>query len=533
MNLSRLLATILCSAAITTSQAQLIGVATPTGAHVPAALGGLPGAEVKFWVAQNGQYAVAHTSKEARVWRLPEGELVYRFQQGSNLGSVAWNVIKDVTVTEDGRYVYASGGSWNEHVLAPVDLSSGKALSAGPTLDSLKSGLYQMRLGARNFLELERKLQSTLTEPTSSPILQKRPYDYDYPKFIEGIRIEDAVRDASMPGSTLICFQQEYCQGGKWLKKALEKAGQDYKWHKKIVDNTGDCQLEDMHVVRYTPGSNKVEYLGPGVPGVERIDYKDINELHLSPFGDVVAVEFQNDYDNFHIYSLSGQELWTMAATDFLSFDDRGNVLLRRKEAGKVLVSKYKPLSGTEVLSYELPASMPDLRIIDGWGMAANIQKASDGNISISLHDQTTGRMMLALTDAEAAKSFTAQYANEVETLAREREERIRRNEEAWQRHQEQSQKAAAAANARETERYAANAAAAAEHAKYYQFCSKCGGSGGTYEQDYYTTNRTEVIAGGAHVGWQSVRTTTVKNYSPYKKFVPCTRCWGKGEVRK
>lgn len=94
--------------------------------------------------------------------------------------------------------------------------------------------------------------------------------------------------------------------------------------------------------------------------------------------------------------------------------------MLRHKQGSKLSITKYKPFIGTEIMAYKLPATNPDLLILDSWGMAANIQKMDNGDMGISLHHLHTGRMMHALTDADAAKAFASHYRAEAARMARE-----------------------------------------------------------------------------------------------------------------
>lgn len=522
MQLTRTLTVLLCFLAAIPGGAQTIQVAAPASVKIPSAFGGQAGTNIRFRIEQNGQYAIACSDKEGRIWKLPEGILIYRFQQTQNLGSVAWNVLRDVTITPDGRFAFASGTSWNENIIAPVDLTTGKAVGPGRTLDSLKSGAYQMRLGARNMRELEWNLQLGL----SNKLVRKRDYEPLTSKVTETMSTQDLVRDAQNPGSIIICFMQQYCRGGRWLKDNVDKLGESYKEHRQDVEKHNHCQLMDMHVVRFNPANGESTYLGPGVPGVQGIDYGRLNEVHVSPYGDVVAVEFQQHYDTFHIYSVAGQKLWSVVAKDVLGFDDRGNVIVRKKAGNEVIVSKHKPFTGVEVMAYKLPASYPDLRILDNWGMAANIQKADEGNMGISLHDIHTGRMMAALVDPDAAKAFSARYKAEAEEAARREAEAIRANRLAWERAQKESEEAEEAAAKQEAVRYAARKETT------YVTCYACSGKGynKVTVRSYSQVGGVGTIGSTGYVDWQRAPSSIEHTSTEYRK---CQMCSGTGQVAK
>lgn len=513
-------------------------MSAPKEGHIPAAFSRRGGSEVHFKMAQNNQYILAHTDKEAKVWKMPEGILVYRHQMDQNLGSVAWSVIKSVNITSDGKYVYTSGGTQSDLVLFAASLETGMELQNGPVLDSLKAGTYQMVRGVRSKDEVPPAMFANL-QNTPSLILPPRPYKYDDLGGTEGIEFLVVVQDKTTPGAFLIVSEWEYCQGGKWLQAATKKMGDDFKEYRKMQKKKWNCQLKDYHISRYFPATGSGEYIGKIIPGVEQVDYTRIESVYPSPFGDVVVVRFQGA-DSLAIYSVRGVPLWSTPTGEkwkFDHWDDQGNLMIRILGEGLKYhysptntFSLRRPFTGALIKEYQLAKPAIFCEIIDEWGMLVDIQYSED-DFTIGLYSIEDGRRMIALTDAEGAAKFSKAYQNEAEVIKRQYEANVAANERAYVTMQEAHRQARLASYAAEKEKLAANAAASAEHAKYFEKCSKCAGTGGEYVEDFYITYSSTLL--GESKFYTTSQVNATKHISPYKKFQSCTRCWGKGEIRR
>lgn len=520
--------------------AQTLTIVAPQKALVPAALANTSEGQTPiFFTSRDGRYAVAYTRQEAKAWKLPEGELVYRYQAGMDdprPGKGYYDkFVNRVTITADNKYIYVSGKAWVDEVLDAADLETGELVPNGLIMDSLKSGAYQMQRTVSSFDELEWNFRLSLSSAQYSPLLVRRDYTLASGLYDEGIALLAIAPAKAHPGEVIVCFKQEYCRSGKWLKEVAEKTNTTARDIEKIRVKNNHCQFTDIHAVRLNLATRKATYLGPVVRGVNKVDHPTVEEMYPSPYEDVVGIGFAGALDSIRFFNYEGQELWRApkeAKCRFLKFDEEGNVVLHeRMTNGITYLATRKPLTGVLVNRYQLPDNKPFF--LEAWGMTANIMKAADGNFSLTLNDAFTGRMMLALTDQEAAARFANLYKAEVARAEKEKQQRIKENLESYARWEERSRNARLQASAKETEHYQRNQAAAEQHSKQYKPCPACGGSGGQYVQETYTESTTTTLWGGPRVGAAGYQTTTKTYNTPYKKFVQCHKCWGKGEVRR
>lgn len=523
------------------AMAQTINIAQPEQVKVPVALANTGEGAPTFFTTPDGKYAVAYTRREAKAWRLPDGELVYRYQAGMDDPRPGKNYydkfVNRVTITADSKIIYVSGRSWAEEVIVAADLETGELLMDGMLLDSLKSGAYQMKRSVGSFDEIEWNYRAVLTDPWSSPLKIKRDYKMIDKPGREGVTLKSIVPAKQYPGEVIICYKQSYCREGKWLGEAADKTNTTIREIEKLRTKDNTCLFMDAHAARVNLTTQTVTYLGAVPKGVQGVDYGYIHEIHPSPYGDVVGIVFNGAYDTIRFYSMDGVELWRTpkeSAYSFTKYDDEGNVVLREKASdGSQYISSRKPLTGVLISRYQLPAENSNRYFLEQWGMLANISQGSDNNYTLTLHDAFNGKMLLALTDDIAAAQFANGYKAVVAKAEKERQERIRLQEQQRVYWEEERRRQRDRASAEESKYYVNNKTAATQHTSNYKQCPACGGTGGEYVQDTYTQSTVTTLWGGPRVGAAGYQKTTKTYNTPYKKFVQCNKCWGKGEVKK
>ena len=138
--------TSLCSGSLQAQRS--IQVAPPKeSAPLPVAFAGEKISGFGMDISEDGQYLLAHSLREAKVWKLPEGELIYRYQAGSSKGdkngvySQRFSY-QPLVITHDGKYVFVSANG-GPQALEAAELLTGELVPDGLLLDSLKAGKYK------------------------------------------------------------------------------------------------------------------------------------------------------------------------------------------------------------------------------------------------------------------------------------------------------------------------------------------------------------------------------------------------------
>ncbi|SES72213.1 hypothetical protein [Hymenobacter actinosclerus] len=517
-SLTCILAAIVIPVCCGSLRAQIITAVAPPNESgpLPVAFAGEQTSGIRMDISDDGQYLLASTMREAKVWKLPEGTLIYRYQSGS--GKEDKNGVfsqrfsaQPLFITDDGKYLFLSKNGMRQASEA-VELASGERVPNGPLLDSLKAGKYRQ---TTTLLDLS-------VEKTALPV----PRDFDNGGRLEPAGLVGVAPDIQHPGEAIVCFRQEYCGSKNWIK---EKTKYSVKELRALQKERRHCQFYDYHIARYNLATGKATHLATLPYGVEQIDYYKMLATP-SPFGDVVYVNvlpFKDQQGTPQaVVTTEGKELWRIGADEqgreFQRFDNYGNLVFHQTDTkGIVSVITLRPENGVEVSRYILPAGVAYLQLIAQWDMYTVARQNVDGNWTIALYSITDGTRMAMLTDEAGALAFAKKYRQQVDAEATAYQNILRAREQAWQNNVR-----AAAAYKQEV---AANTAA---HAKNFMPCPKCDGMGYSAKSGYSpgsskTTTGVQVVNGR----YTNVATTTTTAGGSYTSYEMCPVCKGRREV--
>ncbi len=526
-NTKNLISAMLLLLSLSAYSQEIIQIAPPVVSPLPGAFAYFANSGISFSISEDGQYVMASTVREGKAWKLPTGELVYRFQTGQagSGHSVFSQRVEGIYMTDDGKFIYPSLNSNKDASFTVFDVEAGKIIGKNPLVDSIQLETYQKRI-------------SLVKVPANDDLISvlgvKR--DFDNGGRIEGVKIISRTADLSHPGETIILYKQEYCGSKAWIKSVEPIIHYSVKELRAKQKKNNHCQYYDTHIARYNPATGKAVYIGNLLKGVEQIDYS-VPSIAVSPYGDLIH-RFGRDYHA--AYSLEGRELWRVednSGKEFMKFDNSGNIVLREQEdASNVSINTYNKLDGKIITSYKFPAGSqkytsdyPKLKLIEQWGMYAIIDQKGENSMTIGLYNINDGKFVVALTDQEGAERYSKQYNKSLDDYNAQTQANIKANQDAWDNYIKRE-----AVRAEEIRKKVI--AESAEHAKYFMTCPKCNGIGYFSKSGYSpgSSKTTEGTVRNTITGEISTRvTTTTTTGGAYTDYEVCHYCKGRREVSR
>ncbi|MEJ7625604.1 MAG: hypothetical protein WKF35_01985 [Ferruginibacter sp.] len=508
------------------SAQRIINGAAPVTVNMPgafAATGRYPSVELE--ISRSGKLAIATTPNEAKVWKLPGGELLYRFQKPASAderGEVITYGSISLYLTSDEKYLYP-------HTKTEVaNMETGELLADGALRDSILSGNYEMWRGNyRNLTPFPPALWTKLFTAGSSPLSAKR--DYTPPGFDERIGPIIYEADPFEKDVLQIIYRQEYCGSKDWIKNTLKKDVSEFRARLKKNNNS---TYYDYHWASYNVATGKVLYFGrlmdsasTRIPGA----FAGVQSASISPFGDVAVAEC---FGHYRIFAPNGRMLWRTPDNTYTfdHFDALGNIVMRRSAVGNgnAAISVHAPASGEAIATYNIPGNglKNTIGLVEQWGMISNISKNEDGIFAISFHNPETGALMISLTDDAAARAFAAKYHKDAAAFvaayaARQEAARI-----YWAEESRRQAAAYAAAYAKQVEQ----AKAYTGNTKITNACKRCSGTGWEMSKGFMYNKTTREYSSGAGSNSTNYRVTSTPVYSNYETRAICSACGGKGK---
>ena len=508
------------------AQAQeIIQIAPPMQNPLPAAFAYQQNSGIDFSVSEDGQYVMASTVREGKAWKLPTGELVYRFQTGQpgSGHSVFTQRIGGIYMTDDGKFIYPSLNSNEDASFTVFDVEKGKIIGKSPLVDSLQMGTYQTRV--------------SLTQAPANADLEKVlgvKRDFNNGGRAEGVEIVSLTADLSHPGETIIVFKQQYCGSKEWIKANTEYSVKELR---KLQKERNHCQYYDVHVARYNPATGKAVYIGKALDRVGLFGGGGFLFDPVSPYGDLIhAIE-----KGYHAArTLDGRELWRVdddSNCTFMKFDNSGNIVLHEQESkDDASINTYNKFDGKIITRYKFPTGSqnwmkdyPKLKLIEQWGMYAVIDQKGENPMTMGLYNINDGKFVVALTDQEGAERYSKQYNKTLSDYNAQTAANIKANQEAWDKYILRE-----AVRAEEIRKKVI--AAAAEHSKHFMTCPKCKGIGYFSSGGYSpgSSKTTEGTVRNTITGEISTRTTTTTTTGgAYTNYEACSYCKGRREVSR
>ncbi len=504
---------------------EIIQIAPPVLSPLPGAFAYFANSGISFSISEDGQYVMASTVREGKAWKLPTGELVYRFQTGQagSGHSVFSQRVEGIYMTDDGKFIYPSLNSNKDASFTVFDVEAGKIIGKNPLVDSIQLYTYQERVKPAKYPIGEANQAALLTV--------KR--DFNNGGRVEPVTVAKYTEDLSHPGETIIVYLQEYCGSKDWIKSKAEYTVKELRAKQQ---KNNHCQFYDVHIARYNPTTGKAVYIGRALKEPSHYD-KNYLYMNVSPYGDLVHY---SEKDYHAAYTLEGRELWRVADgsnSEFMKFDNSGNIVLREQvDASNVSINTYNKLDGKIITSYKFPADSqkytsdyPKLKLIEQWGMYAIIDQKGENPMTIGLYNINDGKFVVALTDQEGAERYSKQYNKSLSDYNAQTQANIKANQDAWDNHIKRE-----AVRAEEIRKKVI--AESAEHAKYFMTCPKCNGIGYFSKSGYSpgSSKTTEGTVRNTITGEISTRvTTTTTTGGAYTDYEVCHYCKGRREVSR
>ncbi|MEJ7625605.1 MAG: hypothetical protein WKF35_01990 [Ferruginibacter sp.] len=525
------LITLLLAGAFATLSAQrIINVAAPVVGNVPVAIM----AHDKYMSAglqirRNGTLAIATTHSELKVWTLPEGVLIYRFQSPAEADPSRRVMMEGETklyFTGDEKYMYPYTKT------EVVESQSGELLQAGALRDSILNGSYNVRRGyIESIFKLSAELHNKLSNVGTSPLALKR--DYSGAASDERIELIAVQKDPFDKNVMHIIYNQTHCGTKDWIKNTLKKdVNHVREWQKK----RGYCGYYDNCWATYNLVTGQAVVLGrftdDALTGEQA--YGRVESATISPFGDVALVKFAGR--SAAIFAPGGRLLWNApekVSVIFDHFDGVGNMVIKQDpltSTEKSSISVHSAATGEVVTRYQIPGTHSNTKmgLVEQMELVSHISATPDGNFAITLHQPETGKLMLSLTDDEATKAFAKQYKADAEFFAIQNAER----KAAAQRSQQEAYNQSVADHNRAYNRDVA-ARSGGQNAADPNACKPCGGSGWVMTKGFMYNKTTREYSSGAGSSSTNYRVTSTPVYSNYESRAICSACGGKGKSRR
>lgn len=496
--------------------------------------------------SEDGQYLLGFTTREAKAWLMPEGELVYRFntsmQKEDKSRGVLNYMVTGIKITPDGKYIYASGGSGQDFMMMPADLATGELLPDGLIKDSLKKGTYQLRRGIRNSTDVSMQVMKALWG-RSSALMIKRDKDGD---FDDNLTIYGIVSSVAHPGELIICYTQSFCGSRSFIKDRLTES---VKQIRSKQNNSNGCQFFDVHVARYNPATNTSVYLGNALKGAGWVDFMDTDLiLSPSPIDDIVYVSGLKIKDNMPAYltgpvgknsfasfnTVDGKVLWEPATKlkgDFVfsGFNEFGNAVFKTVSSNLINSEVvFEPLTGNMLSTRTFLSPKPKVYYNAKWNINVAVGKTASGDWGVSIYSADNGEYMLAVADQKGSTEITAKTQAELDRFYAAIAANRKAMQEAYDRRLAEDARAASAYQ----EKLSRDAAYQAAN---FRSCPLCKGTGvwvvSGVAKAYRKTSYSE---GRALDGSRTTIKSTESSTGGYwEQRGACLKCGGRGVVAK
>ncbi len=508
----------------------------PVPAPVAFAPGVIPGRwnpAPTVYFTPDGEYVLGYTELEAKVWHMPEGELVYRFNPSmmhddKTRGVLNYSV-RDVLLTPDGRYVYTKGGRGDE-ILIPVDLQNGEIVENGLVRDSIRNGEYQLKHGIKDIRQAALGIYKKLLYPKTSPLLIKRK---SATSFGEGLTMLGLTSSHDFPGEIVVCFSQSFCGTDKFIKQYVKENVKDVR---KEQNRSNGCHYYDFHAARFNPASNTAVYLGNILKGFAGIDYNSDVTAIPSPVDDII---FISGYDiktkqNFQtINTYDGTVLWKPSdvikgTNTFVGFNDFGFAVFKVLNGNATVAElTYNAVTGKLISQNNFSPALPKNHIYNAdWNVQVVINELADRSFSLAIYDARTGKHLTSLTDDAGAKQFATAYGNAYRAWETNIAAAQKAMQDSWDRQKAQFALASQQLNAQK-------AREDATHSAKYKTCPLCKGTGLWITSGVARAySKTTFSEGRALDGSRTtIRSTESGKGGYWEHRSACLKCFGKGEI--
>lgn len=535
-----IVASILIGAAQTITE-----VAAPQLIEVPVTfakgLGGWDnGPKVSF--SADGQYLMAYTELETKVWRMPEGALIYRFSTAMMKDDPKRGVLNysagPAIITADGKYLYTHGGSGQDYGMMPMDMKTGELLANGPIKDSLRNGSYQYQRELINSREARNKM---LEQFKSLKIVGAQDF-----KAADELSVHCMIPSAAYPGEIVVAFWRSFTGSNSFIKDNMTKSVKEVRAEMK---SRGNNKFLDIHAARYNPTTNTAVYLGNLMKGVVNADVFEAEfYLSLSPLDDIAYIQGVRSLAKTaytmgrvgspyftSVNSFNGTVLWDPATTlrgqfSFDGFNDFGfpvfKVFNEELVASKIV---FEPGTGKILHRYTFSTALPNRYVHNlQWNAVVAVEQLSDKSWTVALYDGTTGKHLLSFPDEQASRNIAAATDTENKRFNDYVNANQKAMQESWDRQIAENAAAALAVQQQKAKH-------AADHAANYKPCPECNGTGvwvnsgiaKAYSKTTYSEGR---ASDGSAV---TIRHTESSNGGYWEQRTACLRCSGRGEVHR
>ncbi len=517
---------------------QLIPVPTTFGKGLNNSDGG---PQVSF--SADGQYLMANTQTEAKVWHLPDGEMIYRFNIALMVGEDPKRQLLNYragppVITTDGKYLYTYGGTGQDYGMMPMEMETGTMLRKGLTRDSIRNGSYQY---ARELINSHEAKIKMLQQFHRLKINGADDFEDE-----DALNVQSMVASTAYPGQVIVAFWRGFAGSKSFITSNLKES---VKQVREVQKRSTANRFYELHAARYNPATNTPVYMGKVLNRIVALDVfnRDFYAA-LSPVDDIAYLQYTSSPQRkafslgpvgsptvATINDLNGTPLWVPSATGagalaFKGFDAFGFPFFDEMKDDKVLSRQvFEPLTGKLLYKYLFSAALsPRYRYNLQWNVVVAVEQLEDKNWTVALYDGTTGKHLLSLPDEQEARNASAatdaenkrqnDYVNAYQKAMRE----------SWDR--QQAQYAREAREEQEKKRVDAIA-----HAKIFRPCDLCSGTGVWVQSGYVNASRkTSYSKGRSSDGSRATIVTTVSNPGGrWEQRGPCLRCNGRGEVRR
>ncbi len=512
-----------------------------------------------FKVSADGEYLMAGTNKEVRCWKMPEGELIYRYQAGRerkgetfSINSAVMNctVVNSFAFIRNSTHLRIQGTSCGKAFMEIAALPDGELIKSGTVYSTAATAVPDNSTSnmTREAINQMAVFPSTLSSPVAKDC---------YKKQANSVYIYNTLAHPDEAGKQMIVYGEQFDCPEEHYKSRMQK--EEYKSQVLWKDKPG-----------YSPSHFKM-YLGwVNIDGGEAkrtvqlgTDYWHAGSLdyfkgYLAPNGENAVItgtrlKGMNLPNAIYAFDKTGKALWQTPATadyEFFRFATYNNVWAIEtginEQSGKKAYVQFEMETGREIDRLYYPREHASHAFIPAWKLVALARNSELANAEktsiISVHNAGNGGLVAVFTDPEAVNAFAGIYNKEQQRMKKEDEDR-EREKQRWAEQQrqwnlaakERKRQADAAAAAKYATEYQPNAdtrtTAASTEDKVWKTCPLCGGSGGE--------KRTRTTYSGAprqvYNGFGGKTTFIDKSKPLYTdtKFEQCTRCWGKGKVKR
>lgn len=530
--------------AVTPAAAQTTQIVKPQLINVPVSFGKdlhefSNGPKVSF--SADGQYLMANTDLEAKVWHMPDGELVYRFNTAMMTDDPTRRILNyragPPVITSDGKYLFTNS-TGQDFGMMPVALETGELVGNGQVKDSLRNGTYQYR---RELLGSRAERDKMLSQFRSLKISGHDDFSDD-----DKLSIHSMVASATYPGEIIVAFWRSFAGSRGFINDNLKESVKEVRAKQK---RSSQNVFRDIHVARYKPATNTSVYLGNVLKGAFNMNlFPEEFFLALSPVDDIVYVQGIKSPEKLaysrgrvgsptfaSINSYSGAVLWEPSTTiknqfSFDGYNDFGFPVFKEIDNYEVLSKTvFEPNTGKVVHKYAFSAPLHRSYVHNiQWNAVVATEQLSDKSWSIALYDGSTGKHLLSFPDEQASRNSAAASDAEIKRINDYNTAAQKAMHDHWDRQAAQWAREAVAEQQKK-------AADAITHAANFKPCPSCKGTGVWVNSGVAKAYRRVSYSEGRSLSGSRTTIESVESSSGgyWEQRSACLQCWGKGEIRK